>query len=168
MPVNQAVFVRRSGRVRRRVCQWVRRCGPMLEGTRTRVPGSLSTAERCRSSRKSNSWTEGSRGHKCRSLFGPMGAQWWAGDEDLHFHVDGYKLKRTHRNGQGGGDIQLIGDIKDRASWAHVAAAQTAALKQDWPAVRRELILSNDWPSDRMYCLGRRWCVSTSRSQHYR
>ena len=76
------------------------------------------------------------------------GAQWWAGDEDLHFHVDGYKLKRTHRNGQGGGDIQLIGDIKDRASWAHVAAAQTAALKQDWPAVRRELILSNDWPSD--------------------
>ncbi|NJL18715.1 MAG: glycosyltransferase, partial [Nitrospira sp.] len=81
-------------------------------------------------------------------FFDRWGAQWWAGDEDLHFHLDGYKLKRTHRNGQLDGDIQFIGDIKDRASWAHVAAAQTAALKQDWPAVRRELTLSNDWPSD--------------------
>jgi GT2 family glycosyltransferase/predicted O-methyltransferase YrrM/tetratricopeptide (TPR) repeat protein len=76
------------------------------------------------------------------------GTQWWAGDEDLHFHVDGYKLKRGYRNGQPGGDIQLMGDIKDRASWAHVAATQTAALKQDWPAVRRELIFSDDWPRD--------------------
>ncbi len=76
------------------------------------------------------------------------GAQWWAGDEDRHFHVDGYKLKRAYRNGQLGGDIQLIGDIKDRASWAHVAAAQTAALKKDWSAVRRELALAEDWPND--------------------
>ncbi len=81
-------------------------------------------------------------------FFDRWGAQWWAGDEDLYLHVDGYKLKRTHRNGQLDGDIQFIGDIKDRASWAHVAAAQAAALKQDWPAVRHELILSDDWPND--------------------
>lgn len=76
------------------------------------------------------------------------GGQWWAGDEDQHFHVDGYKLKRAYRNKQLGGDIRLIGDIKDRASWAHVAATQTAALKQDWSSVRRELALVNDWPDD--------------------
>ncbi len=76
------------------------------------------------------------------------GAQWWAADEYRHFQVDGYKLKHIFRNGKLGGEIEAIGDIKDRASWAHVAAAQTAALKQDWPAVRRELTLSNDWPGD--------------------
>jgi len=74
--------------------------------------------------------------------------QWWAGDEDLHFHVDGYKLKRVFRNGRDGGDILMFSDIKDRAAWAHVAATQAAALKQDWPAVRRELRLASDWPDD--------------------
>ncbi len=77
------------------------------------------------------------------------GSQWWAADEDKHFYVDGYKLKRVFRNGQLGGDIQLIDDLKDRAAWAHVAAAQTAALKQDWRAVRRELSLAEEWPNDR-------------------
>lgn len=75
-------------------------------------------------------------------------AQWWAGDEDLHFHVDGYKLKRVFRNGRDGGDILMFNDIKDRAAWAHVAATQAAALKQDWPAVKRELSLVSDWPDD--------------------
>jgi GT2 family glycosyltransferase/Flp pilus assembly protein TadD len=77
------------------------------------------------------------------------GAQWWAGDEDRYFHVDGFKLQRAYRNGQLGGDIQSIGDIKDRASWAHVAAAQAAALKKDWEAVKRELRLVDEWPNDR-------------------
>lgn len=77
------------------------------------------------------------------------GTQWWTADEDRHFHIDGYKLKRIFRNGQLGGDIQLIDGIKDRAAWAHVAAAQTAALKQDWQAVRHELALAEDWPNDR-------------------
>lgn len=77
------------------------------------------------------------------------GGQWWAGDEDRHFHVDGYKLNRIYRDGKLGGDIHLMGDIKDRSAWAHVAATQTAALKQDWPSVRRELALANDWPNDR-------------------
>ncbi len=76
------------------------------------------------------------------------GAQWWAGDEDLHFHIDGYKLKRVFRNGRDGGDILMFSDIKDRAAWAHVAATQAAALKQDWQAVRRELSLVSDWPDD--------------------
>ena len=76
------------------------------------------------------------------------GGQWWAGDEDRQFHIDGYKLKRIYRNGQLGADIELISDIRDRASWAHVAATQTAALKQDWASVRRELALMNDWPND--------------------
>lgn len=77
------------------------------------------------------------------------GAQWWAADEYRQFHVDGYKLRRTFRNGMPGGDIEALGDIKDRASWAHVAAAQTAALKKDWQAVRHELALGEDWPNDR-------------------
>jgi GT2 family glycosyltransferase/SAM-dependent methyltransferase/Flp pilus assembly protein TadD len=76
------------------------------------------------------------------------GAQWWAGDEDLHFYVDGYKLRRISRNGQLGGDIVLMEDIKDGASWAHVAATQSAALKKDWAAVKRELQLVDEWPSD--------------------
>jgi tetratricopeptide (TPR) repeat protein len=76
------------------------------------------------------------------------GSQWWAADEDRHFHADGYKLTRVYRNGQLGGDIELISDITDRARWAHVAAAQTAALRKDWPALRRELTLVDDWPND--------------------
>ena len=75
-------------------------------------------------------------------------AQWWAADEDRHFHMDGFKLKRVFRNGREGGDILTFSDIKDHAVWAHVAAAQAAALKQDWQAVRRELSLASDWPSD--------------------
>ncbi|MDC8447834.1 MAG: glycosyltransferase [Nitrospira sp.] len=75
-------------------------------------------------------------------------AQWWAADEDLHFHVDGFKLKRVFRNGRAGGDIHMFNDITDRAAWAHVAATQAAALKQDWPAVKRELSLASDWPND--------------------
>jgi GT2 family glycosyltransferase/Flp pilus assembly protein TadD len=76
------------------------------------------------------------------------GTQWWAVDEDRHFYMDGYKLIRIFRNGQLGGDIRLLEDIKDRASWAHVAAAQTAALKKDWEAVKRELRLVDVWPND--------------------
>jgi GT2 family glycosyltransferase/SAM-dependent methyltransferase/tetratricopeptide (TPR) repeat protein len=76
------------------------------------------------------------------------GAQWWAADEDRHFYVDGYKLKRVFRNEQLGGDIQLVDDVKDGAAWAHVAATQTAALRKDWQAVRHELALANDWPDD--------------------
>ncbi len=75
-------------------------------------------------------------------------SQWWAADEDRHFHADGFKLKRVFRNGLNGGDIQVFSDIKDRAAWAHVAATQAAALKQDWPAVKRELSLASDWPND--------------------
>ena len=75
-------------------------------------------------------------------------AQWWAADEDRHFHMDGFKLKRVFCNGRDGGDIQLFSDIKDHAVWAHVAATQAAALKQDWQTVRRELSLASDWPND--------------------
>jgi GT2 family glycosyltransferase len=77
------------------------------------------------------------------------GAQWWTADEYRQFYLDGYKLKHIFRDGVLDGDIELLGDIKDRASWSHVAAAQTAALKQDWPSVRRELALVSDWPDDR-------------------
>ena len=76
------------------------------------------------------------------------GSQWWAADEDQHFHVDGFKLKRVFRSGLDGGDIQVFNDIKDRAAWAHVAATQAAALKQDWQTVKRELSLASEWPND--------------------
>ncbi|WHZ25235.1 MAG: hypothetical protein OJF51_000030 [Nitrospira sp.] len=75
-------------------------------------------------------------------------AQWWAADEDRHFHMDGFKFKRVFRNGRAGGDILMFSDIKDQAVWAHVAAAQAAALKQDWHTVRRELSLASEWPND--------------------
>lgn len=76
------------------------------------------------------------------------GGQWWAADEDRHFYIDGYNLKRVFRNGQTGGDIVLGEKTIDRAMWAHVAAAQTAALNKDWHAVRRELALADEWPND--------------------
>ena len=75
-------------------------------------------------------------------------AQWWAADEDRHFHMDGFKLKRVFRNGLEGGDILMFSDIKDHAAWAHVAATQAAALKQDRQTVKRELSLASDWPND--------------------
>ena len=75
-------------------------------------------------------------------------AQWWSADEDKHFYASGHKLRRVLQNGQVGADIELIDDVKDRAAWTHVAAAQTAALKKDWQAVRRELGLVDEWPRD--------------------
>ncbi|TKB65719.1 MAG: glycosyltransferase [Nitrospira sp.] len=74
--------------------------------------------------------------------------QWWAADEDLHFYISGYKFKRIFRNGQLGGDIVRLDDVKDGAIWAHVAAVQTAALKKDWESVKRELQLVENWPND--------------------
>lgn len=98
------------------------------------------------------SQTPGRKAHEAANaahFLNRWGGQWWAGDEDRQFHVDGYKLNRIYRDGKLGGDIHLMGDIKERASWAHVAATQTAALKQDWPSVRRELALVDEWPNDR-------------------
>ena len=98
------------------------------------------------------SQTPGRKAHESENsahFLNRWGGQWWAGDEDRQFHVDGYKLNRIYRDGKLGGDIHLMGDIKERASWAHVAATQTAALKQDWPSVRRELALVDEWPNDR-------------------
>ncbi len=73
---------------------------------------------------------------------------WWLADEDLHYHADGFKMVGSEATGKYVGHVQLIEEIRDRAAWAHVAATQTAALKQDWPSVRRELALVNDWPDD--------------------
>ncbi|MCA1957965.1 MAG: hypothetical protein LDL14_05495, partial [Nitrospira sp.] len=44
-------------------------------------------------------------------------------------------------------------DVRDRAAWAHVAAAQAAALKKDWEAVKRELQFMDEWPNDRLVLL---------------
>jgi Flp pilus assembly protein TadD len=76
------------------------------------------------------------------------GAHWWLADEDLHYHSDGYKLIGSGATGESVGNIQRLGDIKDRAVWAHVAAAQAAAQKQDWSGLKRELGLVQDWPRD--------------------
>ena len=75
-------------------------------------------------------------------------SHWWLSDEDLHYHRDGYKLIESSTNGKPVSSIQLLGDIKDRAAWAHIAATQAAAQKKDWAAVRRELRLVHDWPGD--------------------
>jgi glycosyltransferase involved in cell wall biosynthesis/GT2 family glycosyltransferase/Flp pilus assembly protein TadD len=76
------------------------------------------------------------------------GAHWWLADEDLHYHADGYKLIGNAATGESVRDLQLLEGIKERAAWAHVAATQAAAQKQDWSGVRRELGLVQDWPRD--------------------
>ena len=86
--------------------------------------------------------------HNSARLHERWDQRWWQGDEDLHYLADGYKLLRSEQNGAQRGTLQLISDIKDRMAWTHVAAAQAAALKQDWAGVRRELGLVQDWPAD--------------------
>jgi GT2 family glycosyltransferase/glycosyltransferase involved in cell wall biosynthesis/Flp pilus assembly protein TadD len=76
------------------------------------------------------------------------GSHWWLADEDLHYHADGYKLIGSEATGEYLSDVQLLRDIKERAAWAHVAAAQAAAQKRDWNGVKRELGLAEDWPRD--------------------
>ncbi|MBL8039176.1 MAG: glycosyltransferase [Nitrospira sp.] len=83
-----------------------------------------------------------------KHLLERWGSHWWLADEDLHFHSGGYKHVLMVKGNRYAGEVRLLGDIKERAAWAHVAAAQAAALKKDWPSVRRELALVNDWPSD--------------------
>ena len=78
------------------------------------------------------------------------GAHWWLTDEDLHCHTDGYKITWPDTGYNGKAALQLLADVKDHAAWAHVAAAQGAAFKQDWQAVKRELALAEDWPNDRL------------------
>lgn len=76
------------------------------------------------------------------------GSHWWLADEDLHYHADGYKLIGGETTGESVGNIRPLGDIRERAAWAHVAAAQAAAQKQEWNGIRRELGFVQDWPRD--------------------
>lgn len=76
------------------------------------------------------------------------GSHWWLADEDLYYHADGYKLICSQAMGQSVEQVQLLEGIKERAAWAHVAAAQAAAQKKDWDGVKRELGLAPDWPRD--------------------
>lgn len=87
--------------------------------------------------------------HNSRRLQERWGDHWWLGDEDLHYHRDGLKLVGGNQDTQFATQLKPMGDIRDRAAWAHVAAAQAAALKQDWPAVKHELRLVDHWPDDR-------------------
>lgn len=73
---------------------------------------------------------------------------WRFADEDLHYHTDGYKLIRKETDGLLHSGREVLSDIRDRAAWAHVAATQAAAIKQDWAQARRELSLHRDWPAD--------------------
>ncbi len=84
-----------------------------------------------------------------RLLQARWGDRWWLGDEDFHYHTDGFKLVGGPQDVQFATQLMPMADVRDRAAWAHVAAAQAAALKKDWAAVRRELRLADDWPNDR-------------------
>ncbi len=75
-------------------------------------------------------------------------SHWWLVDEDLRYHIDGYKLVATETEGRCMGSIRMLEDVRDRAAWAHVAAAQAAARKKNWAGVRRELSCGQDWPRD--------------------
>ncbi len=81
-------------------------------------------------------------------LLEKWGNHWWLGDEDLHYYQDGFKLVRGGQDVKFGTQLKPMTDVYDRASWAHVAASQSAALKKDWAAVRRELQLVDHWPND--------------------
>jgi O-antigen biosynthesis protein len=83
-----------------------------------------------------------------KRLLERWGLHWWLVDEDLHYHTGGYKHVLTVKDDRYVGSVQLLGDIKERAAWAHVAAAQAAALKKDWTRVRQELSFVQDWPRD--------------------
>lgn len=87
--------------------------------------------------------------HNSRRLQERWRDHWWLGDEDLHYHRDGFKLVGGSQDAEFATQLKPMGDICDRAAWAHVAAAQAAALKQDWSAVKRELRLVDHWPDDR-------------------
>ncbi len=93
--------------------------------------------------------------HNSRRLQERWGDHWWLGDEDLHYHRDGFKLVGGAQDAEFATQLKPMGDIRDQAGWAHVAAAQAAALKQDWSAVTRELRLVDYWPDDRfVLCWG--------------
>lgn len=77
------------------------------------------------------------------------GDHWWLGDEDLHYHTGGFKLLAGPQDVKFATQLTALGDIRDQAAWAHVAATQAAALKKDWTAVKRELRLVGEWPNDR-------------------
>lgn len=83
-----------------------------------------------------------------KRLLERWGSHWWLVDEDLHYHTGGYKFVITETENRCVGSIQLLGDIRERAAWAHVAAAQAAALKKDWTRVKQELSFVQDWPRD--------------------
>ena len=87
--------------------------------------------------------------HNARLLEERWGDHWWLGDEDLHYHTDGLKLVGGPQDIKFATQLKPMTDVRDRAAWAHVAAAQAAALKKDWAAVKRELRLADDWPNDR-------------------
>ncbi len=73
---------------------------------------------------------------------------WWLADQDLHYYTDGYKVVQKQGEGGIGWYVVPLAGHLDRAAWAHVAAAQRAALNHDWAAVRREISLVNEWPAD--------------------
>jgi GT2 family glycosyltransferase/glycosyltransferase involved in cell wall biosynthesis len=74
----------------------------------------------------------------------------WMEDADLHYYMDGFKLVGDSYDAKMATKAVPLTDVRDRASWAHVAAVQAAALKKDWEAVRRELQLVDEWPNDRL------------------
>ncbi len=87
--------------------------------------------------------------HNSRLLKKRWGTHWWLGDEDLHYYQNGLKLVSRDQDVRFATRLEPMTDVYDRASWAHVAATQSAALKKDWEAVKRELRLVDDWPNDR-------------------
>jgi GT2 family glycosyltransferase/radical SAM superfamily enzyme YgiQ (UPF0313 family)/Flp pilus assembly protein TadD len=87
--------------------------------------------------------------HNSRLLEERWGSHWWLGDEDFYYHTDGFKLVGGPQDVNFATQLKPMTDVRDRAAWVHVAAAQAAALKKDWEAVKRELRLVDEWPNDR-------------------
>jgi GT2 family glycosyltransferase/radical SAM superfamily enzyme YgiQ (UPF0313 family)/tetratricopeptide (TPR) repeat protein len=73
---------------------------------------------------------------------------WWIADEDVHYFNDGYKVITIERDGGVSQRVVPINDVNERAAWSRAAAAQAAALKQDWGTMRSELRAVESWPAE--------------------
>ncbi len=86
--------------------------------------------------------------HNSRYLQQRWAQQWWLGDEDLHYHADGFKLTGGPEDALFATQLRPLTGPEDTAAWGHVAATQAAALNRDWTTVRRELAVLEEWPKD--------------------
>lgn len=102
------------------------------------------------------SQTPGRKAHdedNARLLLERWKHHWWRADEDIYYHQDGFKYVMGPQNDALMGDVKVLTNQEERASWAHIAKAQSYARQHDWDSVRRELRAVHNWPADNFVLL---------------